>query len=576
MSTGTGSVEIEGPKPLELEHPVDVGSVPSGNGRRTGLFTVAQWLLITAVVLVGLILRAWFLYHRATTSDEAIVGIMGQQILHGHNSVFYWGQYYGGVEQYLIALRYAIFGFSSWALPLIEVLLAMGTGVLTWRIAHRMLSDPFLAALTGAAAWAVPEFAMNTLAGFRGVTTCCGLALILISLRIIDRQYRAFEFAVLGFVAGVGFWSSPEIAYYVAPPVILLAWAFWADRRDGKASEWIRHLVMGTLAAVVGALPWLWSNVRSHFASLSSSTYQVPPGSPHFLGRLKIFFHYSVGLLLNVRQVGTGFWLFPRPISIALELILLAVIGVSLVLCLAGGVRSLSIGVGLVAFPLILAFSPGSWYWKDGRFVTFVVPYFMLVIAVGGSEAARRIRQHAVKKQLYLSQRGLTRMIVGTTLSVLVALTAVNFAKFQIPNQSVLAGWGNPNQPTLNVLPKLEAAGVSDGFADYWVAYRLDFLSGGKLHLTVVGTDPDRWSSLNQQVVKSKSPAWIFVTPDAVSYGQFGGTVEIEGPAGQTEAVFIADLKRDHIGYRVVTTGLINAVIPDQKFLPQRIGARPA
>jgi hypothetical protein len=158
----------------------------------------------------------------------------------------------------------------------------------------------------------------------------------------------------------VGFWSSPEIAYYVAPPVILLAWAFWADRRDGKASEWIRHLVMGTLAAVVGALPWLWSNVRSHFASLSSSTYQVPPGSPHFLGRLKIFFHYSVGLLLNVRQVGTGFWLFPRPISIALELILLAVIGVSLVLCLAGGVRSLSIGVGLVAFPLNQARGTGK------------------------------------------------------------------------------------------------------------------------------------------------------------------------------------------------------------------------
>jgi hypothetical protein len=538
--------------------------------RSDGHISVAQWVLVGAIVATGIILRGWFLYHRPVTSDEAIVGLMGQQILHGHNSAFYWGQYYGGVEQYLIALRYAVFGFSSWALPLVEVLLALGSGLLTWRIARRLVPDAFLAVLAGAVAWAVPEYMMNTLAGFRGVTLFCGLLMILLSLRVLDRQYRAWEFAALGLTAGVGWWSSPEIVYFVVPTAVLLLQSFWADRSEGKAAQWIRHVVMAAVAALVGALPWLWSNARSHLASLSTKTYQPPPGSPDFVGRFRIFFHYSVGMLLNVRDVGTGFWVFPRLLSIGLELVLLAVIAGSVVLCFLARGRALALASGLVAFPFLLAFSPTSWFWQDGRYVGYVVPLYVLVIMMGGVAAARRLTGDRARGG---SRRGIGRLLAGSVLTVLVVLTWVNFVKFQIPDQSFFAGWGNPNAATLSVLPKLEASGVRDGFADYWVAYRLDFLSGGKLHLTVVGSDPDRWTTLNQEVLKSRSPAWIFVKPDAAGLTQFGDTVQIEGPASQSQAAFIADLHRLHIGYRIVSTGLVNAVIPDRAVLPQKIGA---
>jgi hypothetical protein len=74
-------------------------------------------------------------------------------------------------------------------------------------------------------------------------------------------------------------------------------------------------------------------------------------------------------------------------------------------------------------------------------------------------------------------------------------------------------------------------------------------------------------------VLASRSPAWIFVNPDAAGLSQFGDTVQIEGPASQSQAAFIADLHRLHIGYRIVSTGLVNAVIPDRRVLPQTIGA---
>jgi hypothetical protein len=554
-------------RPVEGQREAPSAAPPRGHGR----ITVAGWVLIGAIVVTGAVLRAWFLYHRPVTSDEAIVGLMGQQILHGHNSAFYWGQYYGGVEQYLIALRYAVFGFSSWALPLVEVVLALGSGLLTWRIARRLVPDPFLAALAGAVAWAVPEYIMNTLAGFRGVTLFCGLLMILLSLRVLDRQYRAWEFAGLGLAAGVGWWSSPEIVYFVIPTAVLLVQAFWTDRKDGRASEWIRHLVIGTAAALVGALPWLWSNARSHFASLSTKTYQPPPGSPDFVGRLRIFFHYSAGMLLNLRDVGTGLWVLPRLLSIGLELVLMAIIVGSLVLCIRRRGRALALASGLLAFPFLLAFSPTSWFWQDGRYVGYVVPLYVLVIMMGGVEAARLVAGGDSRRST--RGRGLGRLLAGGVLTLLVVLTWVSFVKFQIPDQSFFAGWANPNAPTLSVLPKLEASGVRDGFADYWVAYRLDFLSGGKLHLTVVGSDPDRWTALNREVLRSPSPAWIFVKPDAAGLSQFGDTVQIEGPASQDQAAFIADLHRLHIGYRIVSTGLVNAVIPDRAVLPQAIGA---
>ena len=39
------------------------------------------------------------------------------------------------------------------------------------------------------------------------------------------------------------------------------------------------------------------------------------------------------------------------------------------------------------------------------------------------------------------------------------------------------SNWTNPENPTLRTISDLEHAGVTVGYADYWVAYDLDFLS---------------------------------------------------------------------------------------------------
>ena len=538
--------------------------------RSGGVVAIVTWLLVAACVVVGAALRAWYLFHHPITSDEAIGGLMAQQALHGHFTAFYWGQSYGGVEPYLIALQYKVFGFTASLLGGVATVLAIGSGLVTWRIARRLVSDGALAALAGAVAWAIPTSAMSSSTyewGFRGVALLCGLLLVLLSLRVTDGHQRARDFVVLGLVAGVGWWSSPEIVYFVLPAAVLLVQSFRADPATAKGARWVRLLLIGAAAACIGALPWLWANLRSGFASFNQTAYADAPG---YTERLRLFFHYSVGMLFSLRATGSGAWLLWRPLSVLLLIGFLGSLAVAVVLCLRRGGRSLAIALGVLAFPLLVAYSPASWFWQDGRYVGYVVPLFVLVLVFGCADLAGRLR--AGRPERDAGTRALGRLLAVGLATALVVLSVANFAVFGNPHQSFFANLGDPNRPTQNSVATLESAGVRDGYADYWVAYRLDFLSGGKLQLTVVGTDPDRWAALNQKVATGGPPAWIFVPPNATALGQFTGTPQIVGPAGISEAQFIGDLQRLGIGYRTVNAGLVHAVVPDRAVPPRSVG----
>jgi hypothetical protein len=146
-----------------------------------------------------------------------------------------------------------------------------------------------------------------------------------------------------------------------------------------------------------------------------------------------------------------------------------------------------------------------------------------------------------------------------------------NFDTFTSPVSGFLADWGNPDGPTVRILPQLEADGVRNGYADYWTAYRLDYLSAGKLRLTVAGTDPDRWATLNHEVTGAPSAAWIFLVPTPTAQSQFSGTAEL-GPGGLSESAFLGDLRRRGIGYRIISSGFIRAVVPDHAVSPAQLG----
>lgn len=556
------------PLPEESLHP---GPAPVGS-TSLGVTNTVVWVVSSVAVLLGLGIRAWFLFHRPVNSDEAIVGLMAKQILDGHFSAFYWGQTYGGGEPYLVAALFGIFGTSVWALRAVSVLLSVVAAFLTWRIVRQVVVDPALAVLAGAAVWVSPRIAVSASTlelGFRGLTTACGLGLLLVALKIQKGDDRLAVFAGLGLLAGVGWWSSPEVVYYGLPAGALVVVAIVGDTRIRRGRRWLIRLVAALVAAAVGALPWLYANVNSGLSSLRTGAFQVPPGSPHYTGRLKTFFEYSFPMLVNLRNRGNGAWLGGETVGLVVLCLFLVVLTAALVLCALAGVRALILALGVVLFPFLVVLSPTSWFWQDGRYVVFVVPMLVIVLVVGCAEAARRMARARGGAQRGVS---LGRLLASGLFALVMVVSAFNFGAFVNSLDTVFSGWTNPDVPTARAIADLEASGIRYGYADYWVAYRADLLSDGRLQITTAGADDDRWESLDARVKNSPKTAWLFVPMTALGETQFADTPGIEGPGGIDEPEFLAALGRLGVPYRVVDTGLIRAVIPDHAVTPKEIG----
>jgi hypothetical protein len=529
------------------------------------------WGVVAVAVVDGIVTRAWYLTHQPVNSDEAIVGLMARQILHGHFWAFYWGQPYGGGESYLVAALFAVFGSGALVMKLVSVLLAAGAAVLVARIVRRLVDDPLLAILAGALVWVAPAASVSNSTielGFRGVTMACGLGVVLVTLRILDGRQHWSGFVLLGLLLGVGWWSSPEIVYFALPGALWVAGAIAADPEIERVRRWGVRLGLMFGATIVGALPWLWANVGSGFKSLNQSNFLLPPNPPDYWGRLGGFFRFSLPMLGNLRMELTG-WPIGRVLFWPLAIVLAAVLVAALVLCWRRGGRSRALVVAVVAFPLILAVSPATWYWGDGRYTGFLFPLLVMVVVIGASEAAILLRQ----RRLIASDRvaPLRRVIVaGLVIFTVVAggVGFVDYTHYRDPQASLIGGWGDPNGPSQPAITKLEQAGIRTGYANYWVAYRLDLLSGGTLTLTSVAPDIVRSTVMTRTVDDSKRPAWIFipsVSPTSTAVAQFAQTAGIQGPNGLPEATFVADLQRMGIGYRVVNVGLIQAIVPDRR-----------
>ncbi len=569
------------PAPSGPAAPLPEDGLPSdpATARSTsvGVTGMVVWVVASVAVLVGAAMRAWFLFHRPVNADESIVGLMAKQILHGHFSAFYWGQSYGGGEPYLVAVLFGIFGTSVWALKAVSVILSAVAALLTWRIVRQVTVDPALAVLAGVAVWVFPRSAVSASTlelGFRGLTLACGLGLLLLALKIQNGDDRFTVFGALGLAAGVGWWSSPEIVYFGVPAVVLVIWAIVADTKVDRGLRWLARLVVAGVTGLIGSLPWLWANAHSHLSSLHTGAFQVPPGSPGYGGRLKIFFQYSFPLLLNLRNESTGGWLWGRTTGVVLVVLLAVVLVAALALCALAGGRTLIIAIGVVLFPFLVALSPATWFWQDGRYDVFVVPLLAIVLAVGCAEAARRWTRSPRRGQQSVA---VGRTLASCLLALLLALGIANFAVFVNSLDSFWAGWTNPDGPTDQAISALEAHGIRAGYADYWVAYRLDLLSDGRLRMTTAGADPDRWPSLDGTVTRSPKTAWLFVPVTAAGVTQFAETTAIRGPADITEAQFLGELGHLGIPFHVVDTGLIQAVVPDRAVTPKEIGLdRPA
>lgn len=534
---------------------------------------------VALVAVVGLVMRLYVLGRGAVTSDEAVVGLMAREILHGHFFAFYWGQSYGGTpEVFLVAAVVFLLGSSPFALGLAPLLLDAAAAVLVWR-AGRYLVGPAAAVVAAAAFWLWPWVLLDQSVeeyGFRFATLVAGLVATLVVARWRAGRARGPDWLVLGAAAGLGWWSSPEVMYFLVPAGLVALSHLLARRRRVRA----RDAAVAVAAFALASLPWWWRNLGSGFPSLRAGPQPSFPGSPYVL-HLRLFVTKTLPMMLGLKLPFTGDYAFDPPLArgcYAAALLLLVAGGATLLLRR----RARWVVLALVCYPFLYALSPYAWYWQDGRYGIYLVPFLALFLGALGEEVAGALSRLVAQGAFLFA--GLVRAAVVAGALALTVLSAVQSSPVALvrgtpaedaAGPSTWSTWHlDPDFLLTRLAARLGRSPVRDYYASYWLAYDLGFFGGGRLVVTALPPNV-RYEPYWHAVREASRAGWVFVRPaDLAVVGLQTETAALEpGCVGPGEpcldpSAFEAYLLREHDPYQVVVSGDFVVVVPSHQVRP--------
>lgn len=532
---------------------------------RTGQWTpgrIARWVVATSalgLVLLAAGLRLWVLAHITLNSDEAMVGLMANAVLRGHFMTFYWGQPYGGVEPYVSSALFALFGHSAYVLTLTATLLTAGSAVAVYFLGKELF-DRRPAAVAAVLFWIWPASALWNSAreyGFRCVTLLLGIVFITIAVRLVRLGSSPLRWVSLGLVAGVGWWASPEMAYFVIPGAILLVWAtatagrIWPKPARGAA------VVIGLVAAGFGTLPWLQSNIAKGFNSLSN-----PPGvsvTQTYFGRLHTVWVESVPMALGLRHPGTGEWIWGAGWGLTLCVVIGVVVAIGLIGTWLTSIQAgLPLTLFLALFTFLMASFPQSSFWNDGRYAVYLPPILALIVIGGWEELLWSLRRRGHRRLVAPILAFVTLMVAGvSTLTATIGLFPLTGEAMTLrPVGNVVAQ---------RVAASLERQGITRVITGYWVAYDVDFLAAGKVIATPIS--PIRVPVDRDIVYRTTTVTWLFpgTTPKDQAEQLAGLNTPNPSPLGIGWTKFASDLRGMQIPYHLAHVGPMVAVVVETR-----------
>ena len=432
---------------------------------------IALTVVLVVVGVVGVLLRLWLLGNAPMNSDEATAGLVAHQVLQGHTYAFFWGQGYGGVEPYLLAAAFSLFGESPFVLNATPAFLALVSSVLVWRIGLRLFPAP-AAAVAGILSWVWSESSVwNSVreTGLHQVCVTLGLVVVLQAVRIRQNMVgrdagRTADWVIFGAAGGLGFWASPEIVYFAVPSLVVVALGL----RGRSMRQVLVRLSAALAAAVVGALPWIWASIETHSAG-------VPPSPVSYSSRLTTFVTHVLPMLLGLRVEGAGVWEGGRTLGLVVYLALLVLLVASVVLIAVRVPDARILVLALVLFPFLYAAFPTSWFWNDGRYALALSPLLALLFA-GGLWQILRPRA---------APWGACAVLLVATVSTLVAFNDGYGALGSSRQLTVFSS--NPNPAITALSNRLSGLGVTRAYVGYWVANDLTLVSANRVTALAVG-----------------------------------------------------------------------------------------
>jgi hypothetical protein len=372
-----------------------------------------------------------------------------EMVERGRDPAFYWGQAYGGtLEVGLVAVVFAVTGTSVAGLKAVPLMLLIAAAMLQWRVARRVLGDG-PAPVAGALLLVYPPAFIwwsTKERGFYWVSLVCVLAGVLLLLRVWSQRPEPsrLEVAALGFVVGVGWWTSPQTLFVLAPALV---WLLVQLRHE------LRRLLVAVPAALVGMVPWIAWNLDHDFRSLQQP---AAGAASTYFDRLDLFFSRLLPTVLGLRRPFSGAWLFGPVVGITLYVGAAAAFLAIAWLAWQRRDQPLLLFVWIaLAYPLLFAIPATSYFVGEPRYGLMLGPVIVLFIARAATRPAWRLAVVGVAAVLAVST-------VASTMDVADANT--RSADLVPPRFAALER-------------ELQAEGVDRVYADYWLAYALTFAS---------------------------------------------------------------------------------------------------
>jgi hypothetical protein len=446
----------------------------------------AGYLAVGLVLAFGLGLRLWIMTGKLGTidSDEALTGLMARHLWNGEFRAFMWKfNYQGTISTYPVALSTKLLGDTQFALELPFLFMSAGATALIWRIGTRFLTAA-QAVIAALIFWLWP--AVFVWIGVKGLifyapTMVLGLAMILCAQRAVEKKTHFVDWGAAGLFAGMAWWTSPNVSYFLAPVAIWLLVFHWR-------ALWPPRCLVAVPFAILGALPWIWNDIEYGFDSL-----KVDPGLAHgsYLDHLKFYFTHAFPVSLDLRGSFDGRWI-GGSVSGGLGHVLYALVLAALAVGVVLGLRKKSVAaIGVLTTPFVFALvpfasTPETQWVGNARYFYWFTPFVALTIAA------------------------LARKVAGTVaLACFVVITTVwGFSRLEAYDDTI-----GVSPPLDDVIRVLERDGRTTAFASFWISGRLTYESSERI--TAVATDiGPTGQMLEDKVRTSKLPAYVFFADD--------------------------------------------------------------
>lgn len=245
-------------------------------GEHRSAILAACVILAASAIRIGLIAQGW----PGTDSDDATMGLMAKHILtHGELPIFFYGQsYMGSIEAYIGALMFVVLGVSSFALKCGLVLLYATFLAVMYHLLSQAFSRGW--ALAGLVLLSLGDDDMlyHQLEAYGGYleTLLFGALMIVLATWLIrtsaatahhTRHRRAWGYLALGLAAGLGIWSDPLVAPFVALSALFLLLTCWCELRR-------RMAILALAGLLIGISPWIVYIVTSPSLTAATSFLQ--------------------------------------------------------------------------------------------------------------------------------------------------------------------------------------------------------------------------------------------------------------------------------------------------------------